>query len=121
MVPALGNQHRVGLDLVDETMFVVDSARPVPGESVLERFRFTDALERRASNVLNQEIDSLEKFAVRLLPMKIVIPSMLGEDQLHSRSSFSVPAPASNSAIDSNNRRAFRGLRSRYAVSSSAW
>ena len=80
MVSALDDQNGVGLDIVDETLFVVYSTGPVPREPMLEWFRLADTVVRGSPNVLNQEVDPLEKLAFRLLPMEIVIPSVLGED-----------------------------------------
>src|ERR1041384_5105738 len=71
------------------------------------------ALEWSTLDFLDEDINVLEDFAVLALPIEIIFPSVLGENELHSTSSRSVPPPDSNSATDSRSRRAFFGLRKR--------
>jgi hypothetical protein len=44
MISELGNENGRILDLIDNAMFIGDSARPVAGEAMFERFRFSYAL-----------------------------------------------------------------------------
>jgi len=120
VISTLSKVDRVPFNLVDETMFVVDAPRPVAGQAMLQRLRLSDALERRADDVSDQEIHSLEKLSVGFLPVEIILPGMLREDEIHSTSSRFSPPPDSSSATDSRRRLAFLGLRRRYAVSASA-
>lgn len=55
----------------------------------------------------------LRIFFVRLLPVEVVVPRVLGKNHLHSFSALSMPPPASSSLTESNRRRAFFGLRSK--------
>src|SRR5208283_2176963 len=87
---------------------------------MFERFRFTGTGEGIAHDVLDQCIYAFENMPVGLLPVQIVFPGVLCEDQLHSAKGFSLPPPFSSSAIDSRSRLALAGTRSRYEVSSSA-
>jgi hypothetical protein len=88
---------------------------------MFQGFGLANALEWGTLDLLDESIDALEDFAVRALPIEIIFPGVLGENEFHSTSSRSIPPPDSNSAIDSRSRRAFFGLRKRYAVSSKAW
>jgi hypothetical protein len=54
------------------------------------------------------------------LPVHITAPGLFGKDELLWVSFRTLPLPASNSCIAASRRRAFAGLRRRYAVSSSA-
>lgn len=94
-------------------MFLVDAAGPVARQAMFQGFGLTDTLERSTLNLFNEHVDALEDFSVRALPIEIIFPGMLGENELHSPSSRSVPPPDSNSATDSRSRRAFFGLRKR--------
>jgi hypothetical protein len=68
----------------------------------------------------DQFVDALKDFSISPLPIEVIIPSMLGEDELHSINSLAAPPPDSSSAMDSKSLRAFLGLLRRYAVSSRA-
>jgi hypothetical protein len=46
---------------------------------MLQGFGLADPFEGGAKNVLNQQVDALDKFAICSLPVKIVLPSVLGE------------------------------------------
>ncbi len=51
---------------------------------MLQGLRFADALKRSALRFLDERIDTLEKFAVRPLPIQIILPGMFGKNELHS-------------------------------------
>jgi hypothetical protein len=121
MISALREKYGSAFDLVHETMLVIDSTRPIAREAVFEGLRFAESLKRRAGDVLDQVIDPLEELSIGALPIEVVVPGVFRKDDLHSISSFSEPRPDSSSAMDSSRRRAFLGLRSKYAVSSRAW
>ena len=120
VVAELCEENRLSIDLIDEPGLVGYTPGPIAGQAMLKRFGFSNSLEWRTFYVLDKCVDPLEDFSVGSLPIEIVLPGMLGEDELHSASSCSVPPPASSSATDSSNLRAFFGLRRRYAVSSRA-
>jgi hypothetical protein len=105
---------------VNNAVLVVDASGPVTGKTVFERFRFAWTRERIVHDLMDQPVYSFEHVLVRLLPVKIVLPGILGKDQLHSASLRVFPPPRSSSATDSRRRLAFFGTRRRYAVSSSA-
>jgi len=113
VVAQLSDQDGVAFDLVHEAMLVGDAAGPVAGQRVLQRFGLADALEGSPLNVTDEGVDALYYLTVRLLPVEVLFPRVLREDELHSVRSLSVPRPASSASIDSSRRRAFFGLRSR--------
>jgi Helix-turn-helix of DDE superfamily endonuclease len=66
---------------------------------------------KKALALTDKRIDALENFCA--LPVQVIFPGVLGENELHSSNSRFVPRPASSSAMDSRRRRAFFGLRRR--------
>jgi hypothetical protein len=89
VIPELGDKQSVIRDLVNDSVFLVDSAGPITGETVFEGLGFTDAFKRFSLGLLDELIDSIKDLFVGFLPVQIVFPGVLGEDQFHSRSSFS--------------------------------
>jgi hypothetical protein len=89
VVPELGDKQSVIRDFVHHSVFFVDSARPVTGEAVLEGLRFTNTFEWFSLGLFDQLVDSVKDLFVGFLPVQIVFPGVLGEDEFHSRSSFS--------------------------------
>ncbi len=94
-------------------MFLIDASGPVARQAMLQGLGLANALERGTLDLLDENIDTLEDFSVRALPIEIIFPGVLGENELHSNSPRSVPPPDSNSATDSRSRRTFFGLRKR--------
>ncbi len=120
MIPNHCYKNRIFSGPVDKSVFVVDAARPVAGEAVFEGFRLSGSGERVAHDLMDKPVDAFEHLFVGLLPVEVVFPGMLREDEFHSASLRTLPPPRSSSAMDSMSRLAFFGTRSRYAVSSSA-
>ncbi|KXS51878.1 MAG: hypothetical protein AWU57_3737 [Marinobacter sp. T13-3] len=89
VIPKQGDEKSVIRDFVDHAVLFVNSAGPVTSEAMFERFRFTDTFERFALGFLDQLVDSIKDFFISFLPVQIVFPGVLGEDEFHSRSSFS--------------------------------
>jgi hypothetical protein len=89
VIPELGDKQSVIRDFVNYSVFFVDSARPVPCEAVLEGLWFANTFERFSLGLFNQLVDSVKNLFVGFLPVQIVFPGVLGEDEFHSRSSFS--------------------------------
>lgn len=109
------------MNSIDDSVLVVDSPRPIPGEGMLQWFRLANALKRFTSDVLYEGIDSAKNLFISFLPVQVIFPCLVCENQFHSISSLSCPLPSSSSAIDSISLRVFFGLLSKYAVSSRAW
>ena len=89
MIPELGDKQSVIRDLVNYSVFFVDSARPVPGKAVFEGLWLANTFERFSLGLFDQLVDSVKNLFVGFLPVQIVFPGVLGEDEFHSRSSFS--------------------------------
>ncbi len=99
--------------LVDEPVFVVDSAAPIACP-VAKRLRFADAGVSVALNVFYEQIDSLQCLFVLELPARILIPCARRECKVHcivpsqsSISSWRCPSPRSMDSIDSRSTRWF--------------
>jgi len=116
MIPNLSEKDCVFSRTVDNAVLVIDAPRPVTGKPVFKRLAGTR--ERGSHNLMNEAVDALEHVSVSRLPVEVVLPCMLGKDQLHLASLRTLPPPRSSSAIDSRRRLAFLGTRKRYAVSS---
>ena len=80
---------------------------------MLQGLGFADPGDRVALDLADQVVDAGQGLAVLAMPVKVVLSSPFGEDDLHSAKSLAVPPPRPNSAMDSNRRRALAGLRSR--------
>lgn len=88
-------------DLVDKSVLIRDPTRPVALKTVLQRFGLADTFIAVAHDVLDEVISSQTSFIQRVRAVS--------------------PPPDSSRSIAVINRRAFSGLRSRYAVSLSDW
>jgi hypothetical protein len=89
VIPKLGDKQSVIRDLVNYSVFLIDPARPVPGETMFEGLWFANTFERFSLGLFDQLVDSVKNLFVSFLPVQIVFPGVLGEDEFHSRSSFS--------------------------------
>ncbi len=92
-------------DPVDETIFQSDPTGPPSLEFAAKGFWLARALERRSHAFFGEAVQSHQNIGVGLLPVEIVVPRLVGEDQPHgSMSCRSEPAPASSWAIASVRR-----------------
>ena len=75
-----------------------------------------DPVSRR---VLDQFVDPLNNFGIRSLPEQVIIPSLIGKNEPHGSKTILrfLPLPDSSAWIAARSRRAFVGLRRRWAVS----
>jgi len=69
MVSQLGNQKAIRLDLVDDTVLIVYAARPVAGQTMLQRLRLSKAFKGGMLDLLDKLIDPIEDLSVRALPI----------------------------------------------------
>jgi hypothetical protein len=65
VVAADGDVDFVIDDLVDQSVFIGDAARPVAVKSVFERFWFPDAFVAVVVDILDQSVDPLEDLCAR--------------------------------------------------------
>jgi hypothetical protein len=120
MVAQLSYENGIRSGFVYDSTFLGEATRPVPNESVFERLGLADSFIRIVLYIFDEGVDSLEDFPVSLLPVKIILPGMIGKYEIQSKNPLSVPSPSSSWTMDSMRRRVFLGERSRYAVSSNA-
>ena len=111
--PALSYEELIVFDPVDEAMLPVQPPRPPAGQRAFERFRLAGTIKWRTHAFVDEVVQAEEQLAVVLLPVKIISPSLLVEDDLHSINCRSVPLPASSSCTAFKSRCAFSGLLSR--------
>ena len=57
-------------------VLVVDATRPVPAQRVLERLRLARARGRRAHNLGDEPVDTLELLSIVRLPVEVVFPGL---------------------------------------------
>ena len=84
MISKLGDQYGVILDFVHDTVFAVDSSGPISGQGVSQRFGFSDTFEFVSLNIAYQLVNPFQGLSVGLLPVEIIRPGVLREDECHS-------------------------------------
>ena len=94
-------------------MFIRDAFRPIARKRMLEGFRFTNTFKRISHRLLNHVVDAAKDLSIGVLPIEIVVPGMIGKNELHSTSSFSAPSLFSSWEIDSISLLVFLGDRKR--------
>ena len=119
MISALSNQDHLISHLVNQSMLKCNSSRPIARPIIFQRFRLSYARKRLHLNIFDEKIYSFYYFLIIRLPVYVVIPSLISKNKaVHSKSSLSLPSPASNCCIASFKREALLILCIRYAVSS---
>jgi hypothetical protein len=121
VISELCKMEEILVDLVDHPVFIGDATGPVSGQAMFQGLGLTSAVKGSTLYFLNEFVDTLKDLSVSPLPVEVIFPGMLGEDDPHWINSRSVPPPDSSSKMDSKSLRAFFGLLRRYAVSSRAW
>jgi hypothetical protein len=101
------------VNFIDKSVFIGNSPGPVARKGMFQWFRLANTFKGIPFGLINKGIDTEENFFIGFLPIEIVLPCVVGEDELHSTSSFSVPFPLSSWAMDSINRLVFFGDRKR--------
>ena len=76
-------------------------------------FRFSNTLKWISFRFFYEGIDTTKKLFIGFLPKEIIIPGVVRKDELHSKSSLSVPLSFSSWATDSIKRLVFFGDRKR--------
>ena len=72
-------------------------------------FKFSNTLKWISFRFIDEGFDAPQNLFIGFLPKDIIIPGMVRKDELHSKSSFSVPLSFSSWAIDSIKRLVFFG------------
>lgn len=114
---SLSDQQRIVFDPIYQSVLFRDSARPVSVQCMAERLGFADSAVGASMDVLYQFVDAPQHLSIVCLPVHIVFPRLVREENLHVRRARSLPFPESSCLIESSSRFALRGFRSRYAVS----
>lgn len=113
VVTQLGNMNCIFRYFINESVFIIDSPRPIAGKSVFKRFRFSNAFKRVTLCFFDKDIDTAKHLFIGFLTKEIIFPGVIRKGQLHSKSSLSVPLSFSSCTIDSIKRLVFLGGRSR--------
>src|SRR6266540_1125 len=69
VVAELRKEQGVCYNLIDHTMFIRDTSRPVPGQTMFQRLGLANALKGCPLDFLDEGIDPLDDFAVCALPI----------------------------------------------------
>ncbi|KJS32253.1 MAG: hypothetical protein VR64_07715 [Desulfatitalea sp. BRH_c12] len=64
-------------NFVNDSMFIIYTARPVSRKCMFKWLRFSDSFKRIALNFFDQRVDSKEDFFIGFLPIKVVLPCMI--------------------------------------------
>lgn len=86
MVTQLGDAQVVAGNAINDTVFAVNSPRPIPLQGVLERLRFADAAIGVAPDIPDQLVNPFEGLRICLLPVEIILPRIVREDEIHASS-----------------------------------
>jgi len=119
MISKLGNEQILSGCFVDHSVFVSNSPGPVPRQGVAQRFGLAKPLEWMSRRILYQLVYSLNDPGIGSLPEQVIIPSLIGKNEPHGSKTILrfLPLPNSSAWIAARSRRAFVGLRRRWAVS----
>ena len=69
MITELGYVNGIGGGLVNDSVFVVDAAGPVPGKGVFQGFRLSNSFKGIAFDFVDEFVDSSENLLVGFLPI----------------------------------------------------
>ena len=89
--------------------------RPKTLERMLERFELANASPWISHNLFDQKADSRNHLRIGLLPVKIIVPGLRCENEIHAPSLILrlSPLPRFKVSTAASNRLAFAGERSR--------
>ncbi len=113
MVAQLGDMNCTSRYFIDEPVFISDSSGPVAGKSMFEWFRFSNTLKWISFRFFDEGIATTKNLFIGFLPKETIIPGVVRKDELHSKSSLSVPLSFPSWATDSIKRLVFFGDRKR--------
>lgn len=69
MISKLCDKKGIVLDLIYDSMLIVDPPGPVAGECMLQWFRLSNSFEGFPGNIFDECVDPLNKFLVGPLPI----------------------------------------------------
>ena len=115
MVPQLRDENLIASFSVNDSMLGRDSPRPKTLERILKRFGFADPAIWISRDFFSEEVDPRNRLWIVLLPIKIILPTLRRENEIHSPNFILrlIPLPRFRVSTAANNRFAFVGDRSR--------
>ena len=115
MISQLRDQDLIARLFVNDPMLGSDSTRPVALQRVLQWLGLANAGVRITHDFFNQQIDSRNHLRIALLPVKIIVPGLRCENEIHTPSLILrlSPLPRFKVSTAASNRLAFAGERSR--------
>ena len=115
MISQLCDENLIASFFVNDPILGSDSTRPVALQGVLQRLGLADARARITHNLFNEQIDSRNHLRIGLLPVKIIVPGLRCENEIHAPSLILrlSPLPRFKVSTAASNRLAFAGERSR--------
>ncbi len=115
MVPQLRDENLIASFSVNDSMLRRDSPRPKTLERMLKRFGFADPAIWISRDFFSEEVDPRNHLWIVLLPIKIILPSLQRENEIHAPNLILrlIPLPRFRVSTAANNRFAFVGDRSR--------
>ena len=115
MISQLRDQDLIASFFVNDSVFCSDPPRPKTLERMLERFGLANASVWISHNLFDQKVDSRNHLRIGLLPVKIIVPGLRCEKEIHapSLSLRLSPLPRFKVSTAASNRLAFAGERSR--------
>jgi hypothetical protein len=115
MVPQLRDENLIASFSVSDSVLGSDSPRPKTLERMLKRLGFADPAIWISRDFFNQEVDPRNHLWIVLLPIKIILPSLRGENEIRAPNLIFrlIPLPRFKVSTAASNRFAFAGDRSR--------
>ena len=115
MVSQLRDQNLIAGFLVNDPVLRSDASRPKALEHMPQRLRFPDPDGRISHDLFDEQIDARNHLQIGPLPVKIVLPGLRRENEIHTPSVILrlIPLPRFTVSIAVSSRLAFAGERSR--------
>jgi len=115
MISQLCDENLIASFFVNDPILGSDSTRPVALQRVLQWFGLANASVWISYNLFDQQIDSRNHLRIALLPVKIILPGLRCENEIHAPSLILRLSPFRRFKVSTaaSNRLAFAGERSR--------
>jgi len=113
MQPQLSDLQLITFNAIDHAVLFIDAARPKTRKRMLQGLGLANACIGITRRGFDQVVDAIDHLAVLLLPVKVVLPGLLGKNEFHLSNSRSTPWPALSCPTAASKRRALAGVRKR--------
>jgi hypothetical protein len=77
VIAQLSDQEIATDGLINHSVFLANTARPITSESMAKGFRFAQPFERMARCIFDQLVDPAQNATINRLPVKILFPRLL--------------------------------------------